>query len=111
MENYKSKLDDAQLNLINKIIQQNNILELNYEYQQQLPDYIINKKTELIFYKEKNIYKFSNNFVNIDFRNWINLPSINITNTEDRLNEQEKSINVFVTRVNVKAVNENPFEK
>ena len=67
MENYKSKLDDAQLNLINKIIQQNNILELNYEYQQQLPDYIINKKTELIFDEEKNIYKFSNNYYLIKY--------------------------------------------
>ena len=32
-----------------------------------MPDYIINKKSELIFYKDKNIYKISNNYYLIKY--------------------------------------------
>ena len=53
MKNYRYKLNGAQLMLIEKINQirrKNNILELNYNsLWQELPAYIINNKTELIF--------------------------------------------------------------
>ena len=64
MEKYEYELDDAQLNLIdkiNKLRRQNNILEFQYNKEQKLPEYMINTKTELFFYKEKDIYKFSTN--------------------------------------------------
>ena len=185
MKKYNYKLDDIQLKLIDKINQlrrQKKIQELKYNIWQELPDYIINNKTELIFYKEKYIYKFSNNYYlikypisecqndikdkniinifTIDFLDRINiirkdnyeyitlynnqfnenynyknintnsrridLPQINIANTEDRLNEHEQTGNLSVTRVNVDEsdnegneniivrnikVNENHFEK
>ena len=72
MKQYKCKLDDTQRILIdkfNQIRRQKNIPELNFAsyYSKYLPDYIINKKTELIFYKDKNIYKFSNNYYLIKY--------------------------------------------
>jgi len=170
MKKYMCKLDDTQIKLIIKINQlriQNNIPQLKYDEEQQLPDYIINKKTELVFYEEKNIYKLSINYylikylisecqkdindkkvINIltnDFLDRINiirkdsyeyialfnskykenvnydiirennknnniniytnlkdrfdLPSNNISNTEDRFNESEQSKNLSMTEV------------
>ena len=60
MEKYEYKLDVAQLKLIDKINQlrrQNNIPE--FQYNEKFPEHIINSKTELFFYEEKDIYKFS----------------------------------------------------
>ena len=190
MEKYEYKLDVAQLKLIDKINQlrrQNNIPEFQYNEKQKFPEHIINSKTELFFYEEKDIYKFSNNYYLIKYpiseyqndikdKNIINilaidildrinimrkdnyeyislynninrnnrrrnntnkkniktnsrridLPQINIANTEDRLNEHEQTGNLSVTRVNVDEsdnegneniivrninVNENHFEK
>ena len=160
MEKYEYKLDVAQLKLIDKINQlrrQNNIPEFQYNEEQKFPENIINSKTELFFYEEKDIYKFSNNYylikypiseyqndikdkniiniLTIDILNKINiirkdnyeyislynnqfnenynyknintnsrridLPQINIANTEDKLNEYEQTGNLSVTRVNV----------
>ena len=73
MKRYKCELDDTQKILINKIVQlrrQNNIPEFrkfSYYGKHHLPDYIINQKTELIFYEKKNIYKFYNNFYLIKY--------------------------------------------
>ena len=70
MKKYRYALDNFQHQLIKKINQprnQNNIKELKYDVIQQLPDYIINKKTELTFYKEQSIYKFPNDFYLIKF--------------------------------------------
>ena len=70
MKKYRYKLDDIQLKLIDKINQlrrQKNIQELKYNIWQALPFYIINTKTELFFYKEKYIYKFSNNYYLIKY--------------------------------------------
>ena len=70
MKKYRYALDNFQHELIKKINQlrnQNNIKELKYDVIQQLPDYIINKKTELTFYKEQSIYKFPNDFYLIKF--------------------------------------------
>ena len=190
MEKYEYKLDVAQLKLIDKINQlrrQNNIPELQYNEKQKFPEHIINSKTELFFYEEKDIYKFSTNYylikypiseyqndikdkniiniLTIDILDRINiirkdnyeyislynninrnnrrrnntnniniktnsrridLPQINIANTEDRLNEHEQTGNLSVTIVNVDEsdnegneniivrninVNENHFEK
>lgn len=69
MKQYKCKLDDTQRILIgniNRIRRQNKIPGF-FSYNNYLPDYIINKKTELIFYKDKNIYKFSNNYYLIKY--------------------------------------------
>jgi len=35
--------------------------ELKYEETEKLPNFIINKKTELIFFNKENIYKLSKN--------------------------------------------------
>ena len=72
MEKYTWEFDDTQLRLIIKINQlrkKNNIPELILESdkKQHLPDYIINKKTQLIFYKENYIYKFSKNYYLIKY--------------------------------------------
>ena len=70
MKKYRYVLDNAQkelINKINKIRKQNNIKELKYDILQQIPDYIINNKTELIFYKDKNVYEFSNNYYLIKY--------------------------------------------
>ena len=70
MKKYRYVLDNAQkelINKINKIRKQNNIKELKYDVLQQIPDYIINNKTELIFYKDKNVYEFSNNYYLIKY--------------------------------------------
>ena len=70
MEKYIWILDETQLRLISKINllrKKNNIPELKSYYEQNLPDYIINKKTELIFYKENYIYKFSKNYYLIKY--------------------------------------------
>ena len=70
MKKYIWKLDETQLRLISKINllrKKNNIPELKSYYEQNLPDYIINKKTELIFYKENYIYKFSKNYYLIKY--------------------------------------------
>ena len=58
MKKYRYALDNVQkelINKINKIRKQNNIKELKYAVNQQLPNYIINNKTVLIFYKNKNV--------------------------------------------------------
>ena len=178
MKEYNYKLDDIQLKLIDKINQlrrQKKIQELKYDKWQELPDYIINNKTELIFYKEKDIYKFSNNYYlikypisecqndikdkniinifTIDFLDRINiirkdnyeyitlynnqfnenynyknintnsrridLPQINIANTEDKFDEHEQLVNLSANRINENEniivrdikVNQNTFEK
>ena len=73
MKRYEYKLDDTQKILIDKIEQlkrKNNIRgfrNVSYHDNYHLPDYIINKKTELIFKEEKNIYKFSNNYYLIKY--------------------------------------------
>ena len=70
MKKYRYALDNVQkelINKINKIRKQNNIKELKYAMNQQLPDYIINNKTVLIFYKDKNVYEFSNNYYLIKY--------------------------------------------
>ena len=90
-------LDDTQKTLINNINQlrrKNNIPELEYNEKQYLPDYIINKKTEFIFYEKENIYKFYNDYYLIKYpisecqkiindNNITNILSINIL---DRIN-------------------------
>ena len=70
MKRYISNLDYIQSILIEKfnlIRRQNNIPDLKYYEEQQLPYYLINKKTEFIFNEEKNIYKFSSNYYLIKY--------------------------------------------
>ena len=122
-------LDDTQKTLINNINQlrrKNNIPELEYNEKQYLPDYIINKKTEFIFYEKENIYKFYNDYYLIKYpisecqkiindNNITNILSINILDRiniirkddyeyialyNNQFNENEQSVNLSVTRVN-----------
>ena len=89
------RLDDTQKTLINNINQlrrKNNIPKL--QFNEYLPDYIINKKTEFIFHEKENIYKFYNDYYLIKYpisecqkiindNNITNILSINIL---DRIN-------------------------
>ena len=70
MKIYIYKLNDTQIKLIDKINHlraRNKIPKLEYKKEQQLSEYIINNKTELIFYTEKNIYEFSNKYYLIKY--------------------------------------------
>ena len=111
MKKYKYKLNQNQINLIqniNDIRQQNNIPKLIYEENENLPDFIINKKTELIFYKNENIYKLSKNcyifrYPKNEFKNNLNDKEIfNILTIEflDRINIIEQDDIEFVSIYN-----------
>ena len=59
---YKYKLNENQIKIIDKInnIRYNKGLnKLEFKEEQELTDFILNKKTELVFYKNENIYKLS----------------------------------------------------
>ena len=111
MRIYEYKLNYSQIKLIDKINElrrQNNIPELNYDIWQKLPDYIINNKTELIFYKEKDIYKFPNNYYLIkypisEFQSEIKDKNIiNILNSDflDRINIMRKDNYEYIALYN-----------
>ena len=64
IENYKYDLNGNQINLINNINdirKNNNIPELKFDKYEKLQDFIIYQRTELIFHKNQNINKISNN--------------------------------------------------
>ena len=111
MKEYESELNDNQIRLINNINQlrkENNIRELKYDEKQKFPDYLMNKKTELFFYKEKNIYKFNNNYYLIKYpisesqkditdKNIINIITIDIL---ERINIMQKDDYYYITLYN-----------
>ena len=111
MKEYQSELNDNQIRLINNINQlrkENNIRELKYDEKQKFPDYLMNKKTELFFYKEKNIYKFNNNYYLIKYpisesqkditdKNIINIITIDIL---ERINIMQKDDYYYITLYN-----------
>ena len=111
MKEYKSELNDNQIRLINNINQlrkENNIRELKYDEKQKFPDYLMNKKTELFFYKEKNIYKFNNNYYLIKYpisetqkditdKNIINIITIDIL---ERINIMQKDEYYYIALYN-----------
>ena len=134
MEKYEYKLDVAQLKLIDKINQlrrQNNIPELQYNKEQKFPEHIINSKTELFFYEEKDIYKFSTNCYlikypiskcqkDIKYKNIINiltidfLDKINIIRKDNyvyialynnKFNENYNNINTYSRRIRLSQIN------
>ena len=64
IEKYEYKLNENQIGLIekiNKIRVQNNIPELKYDKYEKIPNFIINPTLKLLFNKNENIYKISNN--------------------------------------------------
>jgi hypothetical protein len=64
VEKYEYKLNENQIGLIekiNKIRVQNNIPKLQYNKYEKIPNFIINPKLKLLFNKNENIYKISNN--------------------------------------------------
>ena len=111
MKEYKSELNDNQIRLIkniNQLRKENNIRELKYDEKQKLPDYLMNKKTELFFYKEKNIYKFNNNYYLIKYpisesqkditdKNIINIITIDIL---ERINIMQKDEYYYIALYN-----------
>ena len=111
MKEYESELNDNQIILIkniNQLRKENNIRELKYDEKQKLPDYLMNKKTELFFYKEKNIYKFNNNYYLIKYpisesqkditdKNIINIITIDIL---ERINIMQKDDYYYITLYN-----------
>ena len=64
IEKYEYKLNENQIGLIKKINEirvQNNIPKLQYNKYEKIPNFIINPKLKLLFNKNENIYKISNN--------------------------------------------------
>ena len=64
IEKYEYDLNGNQINLINNINyirKNNNIPELKFDKYEKLQDFIIYQRTELIFHKNQNINKISNN--------------------------------------------------
>ena len=64
IKKYEYELNESQINLINKINDIRKKYEiplLKYNKVDKLPEFIINEKTQLIFYKFKNFYKLSPN--------------------------------------------------
>ena len=62
IKKYRYKLNKKQIDLINKINdirEQNYIPSLKYSLVEQIPNFFINRKTELFFFSFKNIYKLS----------------------------------------------------
>ena len=111
MKEYKFELNDNQIRLIkniNQLRKENNIRELKYDEKQKFPDYLMNKKTELFFYKEKNIYKFNNNYYLIKYpisesqkditdKNIINIITIDIL---ERINIMQKDEYYYIALYN-----------
>ena len=107
VEKYKYKLNESQIDLINKINDirvKHKLCSLKYDSTNKIPDYIINEKTELFFYKLKNIYKLSQNsyvfkypskkFINLLYNSEIlNILTINVLN---RINIIEKNNFEFI---------------
>ena len=58
---YEYKLNENQRKLIEKINlirKLNNIPILEFNEKNKVPDFILNQKTELFFYPNKNLYKY-----------------------------------------------------
>ena len=117
MEKYRYAFDYSQIKLIykiNKLRRQNNIPEFQYNEEQKFPENIINSKTELFFYEEKDIYKFSTNCYLIKYpiskcqkdikdKNIINILTIDFL---DKINIMRKDNYVYIALYNNK-FNEN----
>jgi len=64
MKKYEYDLDDNQIGIIekiNNIRKNNNIPKFNYYIRNNLPNFIINKKIEMIFFPDRYIYELSIN--------------------------------------------------
>ena len=117
IKKYEYKLNKNQIDLIKKlnhIRQQNNMPELKYEETEKLPNFKINKKKELIFFKKESIYKLSKFFYvfkypKSEFKNNINNKDIiNILTIDflDRINIIEQDDKEFVSFYNHKYISE-----
>jgi len=70
MKKYEYYFDDNQIDIIEKfndIRKNNNISKLYYYKRNNLPNFIINKKTEIIFFPDRYIYELSTNLYIIKF--------------------------------------------
>ena len=134
MEKYRYAFDYSQIKLIykiNRLRRQNNIPEFQYNEEQKFPENIINSKTELFFYEEKDIYKFSINYYLIKYpisecqndikdKNIINiltidfLDKINIIRKDNyvyialynnKFNENYNDINTYSRRIRLSQIN------
>ena len=107
VEKYEYKLNGSQIHLINKINdirEKNKLPTLKYNSTNKIPEFIVNEKTVLFFYKLKNIYKLSQNsyvfkypskkFINLLYNSEIlNILTINVF---DRINIIEKNNFEFI---------------
>lgn len=111
IERYKYKLNENQINLISKlndIRRKNNISLFEYKEEEKLPDYIMNKKTEFVFYPLKNLYKLRSNFFVFkypknEFRKVINkqnILSIITNNLLDKINIIESNAYEYISIYN-----------
>ena len=111
IEKYEYKLSQDQINLIieiNDIRRKNNIPKLIYEKYEKLPHFIINQKTELVFYPYKKIYKLSSNSYLFkcqkqEFQNFIyTKEALNIITKDflNRINIIEKDGTAFISIYN-----------
>ena len=99
MKKYKYILKDNQINLIRKINdirRKNNIKDLKFNEIEQLPEFIINEKTQITLNKSENIYKLSSyyyifSYPKNKFENYLNKKEILNIITNDYL----KKINII----------------
>ena len=120
MEDYNYKLNDNQIKLIKKINdirKENKISELKYEEEGQLPDFITNKKTQLILFPYENKYKISSNlyifkYPKNEFQNHLNEKEIlNIIAIDilDKINILEQKETEIISIYNINANKNNNF--
>ena len=120
VENQRNFIDK-----INEIRKQKNIPSLIFELFQKLPDFIINEKTVLIFYPNKNIYKLDSfsylfKFTKNEFENFINKTEVlNIITNDllDRINIIEinnlEYVSIYKNKITInndKCPDTNPIE-
>ena len=122
VENYRYKLNEIQINTINKIndIRKNNhIPELKFDKKEIIPHFMINPKLQLVFHPNENIYKISGNsyifkYDKNEFENLLNNKEIINIIKIDYLNEiniVEQNDTEFIFIFNNRPENENRIQE
>ena len=122
VENYRYKLNENQINTINKINdirKNNNIPELKFDKKEIIPHFMINPKLQLVFHPKENIYKISGNsyifkYDKDEFQNLLNKKEIINIIKIDYLNEiniVEQNDTEFIFIFNNRPENENRIQE